>query len=265
MLLTELCKTPHTQLRPFLTNLNGDSSWLISLPRPAADNSSSAYFHILLDPWLSGPAVEIGSWFSHLTHIEKEAFPSISAVHDLVSDITDTTIREGHKGVHRKRKGNEIRSLPQIDAVIISHNLSDHMHKETLLQVSCEVPVFAVLEAASTIRTWNYFSSVLDIPDYKLTYPSLIHTRTAPLPDWLSILRVSAQEYHPALHYGIMIAFSKEFGTVEDQGGECILYSPHGIQPCRIQPIIESNPGLRILALLHGLDEPTVLGIAIWA
>jgi L-ascorbate metabolism protein UlaG (beta-lactamase superfamily) len=40
-----------------------------------------------------------------------------------------------------------------IDAVIICHEFADHMHKETLLEISPTVPIFATAKAFSAIRS----------------------------------------------------------------------------------------------------------------
>ncbi|RAH49553.1 MBL fold metallo-hydrolase [Aspergillus brunneoviolaceus CBS 621.78] len=168
-------------LRPVFTNLNGDSSWLISLPQPAG-----GYFHLLLDPWLGGPAIITSSWLSHITHIEQE-------------------------------NGAESR----IDAVIVSHPFSDHTHKDTLIQLASTVTVYATRETAAVVRSWNYFDTVP----------------------------------HPALYYGMVIAY-----TTPEKTTEAVIYSPHGIEPPFVQPLVE-EASFTTLALLHGIDDQSTLGV----
>ncbi|PYI26330.1 hypothetical protein BP00DRAFT_419792 [Aspergillus indologenus CBS 114.80] len=195
-------------LNPVFTNLNGDSSWLISLPRP-----TGGYFHLLLGPWLGGPAIITSSWLSHITHVEQEKFQSIAQVEQLARDISRPSGTEGH-----------------IDAVVVSHPFSDHNHKDTLIQLASTVPVYAAREAAA-------------IEDL------------APLPSWLHLLRIPTGEPHPALHFGIVIAFASG-----KERREAIIYSPHGIEPQFLQPLVDEE-SFATLALLHGIDDQSTLGV----
>ncbi|RAH73809.1 uncharacterized protein BO66DRAFT_459403 [Aspergillus aculeatinus CBS 121060] len=219
-------------LHPVFTNLNGDSSWLISLPQPAG-----GYFHLLLDPWLGGPAIITSSWLSHITHIEQEKFQSIAQVEQLARDISAPS-------------GTESR----IDAVIVSHPFSDQTHKDTLIQLASTVPVYATREAAAVVRSWGYFDTVVDIPDYEPTTPWL-DEELAPMPSWLHLLRIPTGEPHPALHYGIVIAYTTPRKTTE-----AVIYSPHGIEPPFVQPLVE-EASFTTLALLHGIDDQSTLGV----
>ncbi|PYI19616.1 hypothetical protein BO99DRAFT_473531 [Aspergillus violaceofuscus CBS 115571] len=219
-------------LNPVFTNLNGDSSWLISLPWP-----TGGYFHLLLDPWLGGPAIITSSWLSHITHVEQEKFQTIAQVEQLARDISGPRDSEGH-----------------IDAVIVSHPFSDHTHKDTLIQLASTVPVYAACEAAAVVRSWNHFDTVVDIPDYAPTTPWR-EEDLAPLPSWLHLLRIPTGEPHPALHFGIVLALASR-----NERREAIIYSPHGIEPQFLQPLVDEE-SFATLALLHGIDDQSTLGV----
>lgn len=60
-------------------------------------------------------------------------------------------------GNRKNRKGS------WINAVIVSHEFTDHMHQETLLQISRTVPVFATEKAATAIRSRDHFDFVGEI------------------------------------------------------------------------------------------------------
>lgn len=57
--LRESIKSALVANRPILTHLNGDSTWLLQLPRHG--NSGRSRFNVLIDPWLSGPQTDVAS------------------------------------------------------------------------------------------------------------------------------------------------------------------------------------------------------------
>src|SRR5437868_2345411 len=102
-ILKELSNKNPDQLRPILTNLNGDNSWLISLPRPSAGGASNstpnktkakAYFHILQDAWLSGPSISGGfkGLIANLTHAVPGRVSSVAQVRDLIAQIESSVV-----------------------------------------------------------------------------------------------------------------------------------------------------------------------------
>lgn len=142
----------------------------------------------------------------------------------------------------------EIEEGNMVDTVVVSHEFTDHMHKETLLEILKTVPVFATVKAAGIIRSWKYFDFVADIPrfngDWRMSLNEI-------LPDWLGISRV-AKPGMDLLYYhsAIMIAFSRD-----EEGGEAVIYTPHGITPADLQPVTDAEPRIQTLALLHGLQD----------
>jgi hypothetical protein len=128
--------------RPILTHLNADTTWLVSLPYPSPPRNGKSYYHILLDPWLSGPQSDVAAFFSRQWHVE---LPSVQNQQDL-KDIIWQIERGGIK-----KDGDSV----GIDIIAISHEFTDHMHQATLLDLPRSVPVIASTKAASIIRSWS--------------------------------------------------------------------------------------------------------------
>lgn len=128
--------------RPLLHHLNADTSWLLQIPRPASaiKHGSRVYYNILIDPWFVGGQSDVARWFSQQFHAIESAVKSVAEVEELARQIEILAggLRLGRK---ENRKGAEKQTF--IDAVAISHEFTDHCHKETLLEVHPDVPVFA--------------------------------------------------------------------------------------------------------------------------
>lgn len=154
-----------------------------------------------------------------------------------------TVVDAGGAGEKEIEEGNTI------DAVVVSHEFTDHMHKETLLEIPKAVPVFATVKAAGIIQSWKHFEFVADIPRFGGDWRK---SSSKMLPDWLGISRV-AKPGKDLLYYhsAIMVAFQ---GRVEGEG-EAVIYTPHGITPADLRPVADAEPRIRTLALLHGLQD----------
>lgn len=130
--------------RPILHHLNADTSWLLQVPRPASaiKHGSRIYYNILIDPWFVGGQSDVARWFSQQWHAMESAVKSIAEVEEL---IRQTEILAGglRLGKGRKRNGEMAVEETLIDAVAISHEFTDHCHKDTLLEVHKDVPVLA--------------------------------------------------------------------------------------------------------------------------
>ncbi len=64
-----------------LHKLNGDTTWLLRLPRQSSSSTSvdGSYYNLVLDPWLHPtPQIDGSPIFSRQTRIEPAAFASIS-------------------------------------------------------------------------------------------------------------------------------------------------------------------------------------------
>lgn len=211
-----------TPLRPILTSLNGDNSWLISLPRPVSERSSKKkakkYFHIVSDPWLVGEAIVIARWAVTTPLPHSSAYSSGDAVEKLVDEIeaaasyssspsstpvssssdSNPSSEDTDSKTAAGRNGNGI------DAIFISFHLTDHLHEETLRTFDPSTPVFvAPGKSSSIIRSWNYFQKVTDIRDFDPSQPrhlkswkSSLHPETGSgLPDWINFFRCVGHNY----------------------------------------------------------------------
>lgn len=118
-------------------SLNGDTAFLLTFSPPVASLASPGLFPgsftILVDPWLTGPATILGSFFSIS---EQRSKPCISSLKELEFEP---------------------------DLILISQDKPDHCHEETLRQLSqdCESTILAIPAAARKIRAWKHFREEL--------------------------------------------------------------------------------------------------------
>jgi hypothetical protein len=138
--------------RPILHHLSADTAWLLMIPRPvsATRRGGRVYFNMLIDPWLSGTQTDYSSWLSKQWHAETPRVPSIAAVEDVIRETERLAsgLRFGRASksssqsvVHHDDDDDETHTF--IDAVVISHEFTDHCHEQTLRTVHADVPVFA--------------------------------------------------------------------------------------------------------------------------
>ena len=172
-----------TMLQPLLHHLNADTSWLLQIPRPDSASSSTSsrrYFNVIFDPWLSGTQSDVASWFSKQWHAIEPAYSSIRAVEELCLVAEPPRADEATERPTRPTNGHSISDVDQllrdspastsrhhspIDAVAISHEFTDHCHKQTLLELPPTVPVYAAAKAAKLIRGWKHFDHVVETPN----------------------------------------------------------------------------------------------------
>lgn len=234
--------------RPVITHLNADTTWLLSIPYPrkAPNHKIRKYFHILIDPWLQGSQSDVAKFFSQQWHNEGSSVKTIAGVEESI------------RGIERAALGNDDNEMNDdnmddseslIDAVVVSHEFTDHMHKETLLEIPSSVLVLASTKAASKIQSWNHFGLVVEIPIFEGHWarPRMDH-----LPSWLGITRL-AYAGRDLLYYhsAVMISFSPH----QNANAEAIIYTPHGVSPRDVKVLEDVTPKIRTLALLHGLHD----------
>ncbi|KAF2007719.1 hypothetical protein P154DRAFT_1180 [Amniculicola lignicola CBS 123094] len=127
--------------------LNGDTAFLLTFSPPVAPVSSPASpglfpgsFTILIDPWLTGPATILSTFFSIS---EQKAAPCISSLKELDQEP---------------------------DLILISQDKPDHCHEQTLRQLpqDCQSTILATPAAARKIRSWKHFAPQLaqTLPKY---------------------------------------------------------------------------------------------------
>jgi hypothetical protein len=268
--------------RPILHHLNADTSWLLQIPRPAnaVKHGSRIYYNVLIDPWFVGGQSDVAKWFSQQFHATKSAVQSVAEVDELARqvEILAGGLRMGKRKINVAAAA-ELETF--VDAVAISHEFTDHCHKDTLLEVHRDVPVFATQQAANLISGWNHFRTVVTTPTFKDDADWHDYS-LAPLPSWLSISRLTASKdalfYHSALlitfatHPFLSHATPKKRSSLSIMGdgtedlssstyteaAECVVYTPHGIPSAALTPIATAEPPLHTLAFLHGLHDVSI-------
>ena len=291
--------SPNGAPRPLLTSLNGDNSWLMSFPRPAAERArpgSKAYFHIVSDPWLTGYASAGASWVISIRTVTPAAIPSGAAVEAVISEIENTAAAASENLISAPRSINDPEPSP-IDAIFLNFHYSDHLDEATLRTFHPEIPVFATAEAAAIVRRWGHFSHVTETRDLDpATAPGgtgawrSLHPRGS-LPDWLTVFRLRG---HHELNFATAIIYSSSpssssvpSSSTSSRGGgggggggeedhetkhEALLYSPHGIKAD--QPALKAFVGyldsagdsdggkVSVLVILHALKDSFAFGMA---
>ncbi|KAI7665161.1 hypothetical protein KC318_g7277, partial [Hortaea werneckii] len=221
---------------------------------------------------------------------EKSAVGSIAQLEELAREmeILASGLRLG-----QGRKTNaaiEAASGPDetfIDAVAVSHEFTDHCHKETLLEVHPDVPVFAIHEAARLIQSWHHFRTVITINNFGTEGETDWRgSSVPPLPDWIGISRLLQTDDVLNYHSALMIAFNYQSHQLhkttplppttpntrltrkrhhapitpneDEESAEAILYTPHGISSGDLSLIPSASPPIHTLAFLHGLHNVRV-------
>lgn len=128
---------PATTMSLAVKSLNGDTAFLLTFTPPSSPPVAAlaspglfpGSFTILVDPWLTGPATILGSFFSISEQTNK---PCISSLKELDQEP---------------------------DLILISQDKPDHCHEETLRQLprDCESTILAIPAAARKIRSWKHF------------------------------------------------------------------------------------------------------------
>ncbi len=74
------------------------------------------------------------------------------------------------------------------------------------------------------------------------------------LPEWVGIGRIVNGKDALYYHSAVSIMFKLE----DDKPVESVIYSPHGITPISLSPIINAKPTIDVLAILHGLHDVSI-------
>jgi hypothetical protein len=253
--------------RPILTHLNADTSWLLQLPYPEgrAPRTGRSRYNIVIDPWFQGPQIDIAPWFSKQCHASKSGVQTFQELEGQLENVERVaSLRERGHEAHQYSADRKSAGRSMIDAVIISHEFTDHCHKETLLGLDPAIPVFATKKAASMIRSWKYFSIVSEIPIFAPRDTDWKNSSTEPLPDWLRVFRVVSKSDSLYLHSAVVITFglnprATPAATSDDRKYEtlveAVVYTPHGTQPQDLRQLQFAQPPITTLALLHGLHQ----------
>ncbi|KAH7138478.1 hypothetical protein B0J11DRAFT_16361 [Dendryphion nanum] len=269
--------------RPILHHLNADTSWLLQIPRPATavKYGGRIYYNILIDPWFVGGQSDVARWFSQQFHREESKVKSVQEVEEICRQIE--TLAGGVRLGKRKRAGTVPEETSLVDVVAISHEFTDHCHKETLLEVHPDVPVIATEQAAKLISSFGHFRTVLTTPTFTSDNCDWHDHSLPPLPTWLSISRLTTSNDALYYHSALLINFathpflpatpkkrssllsihgdepsSPVTTTSHADAAECVIYTPHGIQYEALDVISQADPPLHTLAFLHGLHDVSI-------
>lgn len=245
-------------LRPILTSLNGDGSWLMSFPLPSVASLRSngvrrkRFYHVVVDPWLKGPATMVSPWLVFIERTEPAAVSDADGVEALVREIEE--LAAAAQGQVFEEDSDVQPQQPLVDAIFIKVHLLDHLHRPTLKSFDKRVRVFATAEAAPIIRGWGHFENVINFRDYKRyggdndsaeNSPGASDVSTAdrashwksfhpgcPLPEWLNVFRLVGDWY---VELATVLVWSHdshhkhdEIGAGNDQH-EFIINTPHGV------------------------------------
>ena len=250
--------------RPILTHLNADTSWLLQLPYPpnVAPPPDRTRYNILIDPWFRGTQTDYHPWFSKQWHAIPSSVQTISALDEALKASEELACKAGSGGKNEENFDNiEMQRTTFIDAVVISYEFTDHMHKETLHEIDPTVPVFATGTAASIVDSWKHFHHVSELSTIPLLSekPFDWTTTSVPrLPSWIGISRIGKKRDAAYLHSALLLAFNINRASGSEAAAEAIIYTPHGIFPKDVEPINEAVPSIKTLALLHGLHDVTL-------
>ncbi|KAH8891526.1 hypothetical protein GQ53DRAFT_746595 [Thozetella sp. PMI_491] len=237
------------KLRPVLTFINGDVSWLVSFPRPAAEQSErgKVYYHAVIDPWFGKPAVSGSSYLLVMNLGRDPGFSSRAALDAAIVEIEAAA-------------GNTLAptdAAPAVDVILVNGIQTDHCHKPSLVEFAAATPVFATGMAAKSIASWRHFSTVAELSpcdpsktSWKDAHPG------APLPAWLTVFPPTVSRLN---NFGLALITS-----ANSSGDELILMAPHGIgaDESSIKGLVATTqPPVKMLALVAPLKNSYTLGI----
>ncbi|CAH0032704.1 unnamed protein product [Clonostachys rhizophaga] len=248
-------------LRPILTSLNGDNSWLFSFPRPTNDGHNQYFYHIAFEPWLVGPTAGLPEWLAFITLSQEPAIASGDAVQNAATEIERIAAelaRTNGSGVRAAQNKGIDEYSGAVDAIVILFDGPDHCHRPTLETFDKRIPLVASKEAAAVVKAWNYFDDVSTIhePDMSAETWQADKPHSSPLPSWLTTFKLSGEGF---LNFVGVFIWSQTLDTGE-QVHEVILDSPHGtetsdLEDSPIQNFLRMAPAITPLAILHGLKE----------
>lgn len=241
------------EIRPIFTSLNGDNSWLLSFPRSVADRKSTgkAYFHIVHDPWLNGPEIQISSWVVSLALSSPAAVSNGTGVEQLIREIESAA---ADAGIVTPLQPSPKSETSPVDAILLNLHYGDHLHTPTLLTFPSSIPVLTTTEGALVVKKLNHFNTIATYADLEPKTSTIDWTTLHPgplvLPSYLTVFRIKG---HHELNFLSALIWSPSPNT-----HEATLYSPHGLHtstPALQSFLHDSTPRFHTLALLHGLKE----------
>lgn len=263
-LLAELERSVEDALRsrrPILSHINADTTWLLSFayPEDAICPSGRCRFNVLIDPWLKDVQCDVASWFSKQWHKIPSSVQTIQELNEVIGAREELEFRSKDDSSRMSSEDIGTSNSPSgnyLDAVVCSHEFTDHCHRPTLEEIDPTVPCIATSKAAELIRSWNHFDQVFEVSAFG-NGSDWRKTSATPLPSWLGVARLVSASDAFYFHSAIAI-FCKETESEDSDTAEAVIYTPHGINPDDLGSIPRAFPPVRTLALLHGLHDVSI-------
>jgi len=182
---------------------------------------------------------------------------SVLTIKDLDAHLCEIEVLARAKSQAFKRQSTSPTSEKSyIDAVVVSHEFTDHCNKHTLLELDHDTPIFATRLAANLIKSWKYFTRVQEIIPFPGAESDWRCTSLSPLPDWLGISRIVTQCDTLYYHSAVLVTFDVQCKDFNGKAtAEAIIYSPHGIHAQDLRYLPSVYPPIKTLVLLHGLHD----------
>lgn len=250
-------------LRPVWTSLNGDQSWLFSIPRPVDDVCPRRYYHIVFEPWLDGPTSEFSQWLVWISLSAPAAVSDAQAVEGVAWQIEEAAAALARdNGAPAKVKpvesGDDAYQGP-LDCILLFFHYLDHVNEPTLERFDSRIPIVCTSEARDKVVKMKHFDSISIIQQRSDRIDAWRDEAMHPdcFPSWLTAVKLLGQ--HELNFVGALIwTHIDESG---DEIHEAVLESPHGMhmgQPS-LEGFLASKPPVRNLAYMHGLKESWTL------
>ena len=215
-----------------------------------------ARYNLLIDPWFEGIQIDFFPWFSRQSHAVSPIVTSIAALNNYLADLESSIQQRSSPPTDAEPDTNTYSRNPYIDAIMISHEFTDHCNEHTLREVDANTPIFATKAAAKVIRSWCHFTNVQEIFNFAAISHDWTKSSSASLPSWLWFSRLVSNFDVGYLHSAVLICFNlQQEQSQPTQPAEAIIYTPHGIHADKLSHIADAAPLIQPLALIHGLHE----------
>lgn len=243
-------------------------SWLLQIPYPENSSAGRYWYNILIDPWLQGGQSDVAWWFSQQFHANDSKVGSIADVEELARRIEILTggLSQGKNQLYNNQEaGGHFHTF--VDAVVLSHEFTDHCHKATLLEIHESVPVLATKKAAELVKSWRHFRVIHEVPLFPGKSLNWRDASLPPLPDWLGVARLTSKSDFLDYHSALAIVFESPTPNTnihhslpsgadgQPAAAEAVIYTPHGIDPRAVAVITKASPPIKTLAFMHGLHD----------
>lgn len=218
-----------------------------------------ARYNLLIDPWFEGIQIDFFPWFSVQSHAVPPIVTSIANLNNYLADLENTIQQRSSSPTNAGPSTTAKTKNPYIDAIMISHEFTDHCNEHTLREVDVNTPVYATKAAANVIKSWCHFTNLREITNFAAIGHNWRKSLSLSLPPWLGFSRLVSNFDIGYLHSAVIICFNlQQEQSQPAQPAEAIIYTPHGIHADKLSQISHAAPSIQPLALIHGLHEVSV-------